>query len=485
VHRALLGLLFAALSIVVATYAWVASLSTYAADDFCFAEVVRNHGLLGAQVQWYFGWGGRYASNLAISLATLLGPDRASYAGGAAVVLLGATASTAAVVAARAFRRTGSGLAYATVGLLPVLFLLSAAPARFQTTYWLTGVLTYTAPLAFTIVAALFIATAFARRNSEDARGHRRVAIPAAAAFIAAGSSETLAFAQLATLSCILLAAVVAGGGRMAGRAGATLWAVVVATLLGCLVVGLAPGNANRVTALTNLGAEPIADPLRAAWLAVWSMRRFVVTLGDGMSVYAAVACVLAPMAIGASLPPDARQGEPAVQSLARWLVAIPFIALLFAFFSHVPYAIFPGNVAIPRALTMPTLIVGAAAVAWSFVAGRAIRPPTSAGPSRRPLAWARFCLLALATSVAVLVLEVRKPLEDAAQLHLARSDWDGFDGVVRSAIERGDRAVVATPLANPMGVGEFTADRTFWVNRCIADMYGVDSIALAPPGGD
>lgn len=58
-----------ALIAVVVPFIWLGSYAHPQCDDWWFAVMVQNHGVLGAQAEWYSTWLGRYTSNFLNSLA--------------------------------------------------------------------------------------------------------------------------------------------------------------------------------------------------------------------------------------------------------------------------------------------------------------------------------------------------------------------------------------------------------------------------------
>src|SRR5215216_8067524 len=55
-------------------HAYIGFFSRYMADDYTMSRMVKTHGLLGAQADWYFGWTGRFSFSFVASLLGLIGP---------------------------------------------------------------------------------------------------------------------------------------------------------------------------------------------------------------------------------------------------------------------------------------------------------------------------------------------------------------------------------------------------------------------------
>jgi hypothetical protein len=60
-------------TIIVAIFLYCGKFSIPSADDYFYANFVKDHGLIGAQIQYYVGWSGRYVATFLITLFSLTG----------------------------------------------------------------------------------------------------------------------------------------------------------------------------------------------------------------------------------------------------------------------------------------------------------------------------------------------------------------------------------------------------------------------------
>jgi hypothetical protein len=175
------------------------------ADDFCTIAATREVGSASAfMVYHWYAWSGRYVSMFTSSLSLQIG------AWFTPVVIVGLF-----VAWWIALRRLAGEL----LATLILLVMLISAPDPFQSYYWLTGALTYLAPL---VLATWCIVLA------------DRPALSALIAFASAGFSDVAGLIQLVTFGALT----VTWNRRM------MLPALV--TVIGLALVVSAPGNAVR-----------------------------------------------------------------------------------------------------------------------------------------------------------------------------------------------------------------------------------------------
>jgi hypothetical protein len=204
------------------------------ADDFCTIAAAQGNPL-AFMVAQYGNWSGRYTSMFTSALALQVGPWFTP-------ILI------ASLFAAwwLALRRLASG----TLATPILLVMLISAPDPFQSYYWLTGALTYLAPLVLATWCIVLV---------------DKPALSSLTAFASAGFSDVAGLIQLVTFAALT----VTWNRRM------MLPALV--TVIGVSLVALAPGNAMRRTYFPppQLGASIAAsvfgldDISRSVWAAL------------------------------------------------------------------------------------------------------------------------------------------------------------------------------------------------------------------------
>jgi hypothetical protein len=69
-------------------FSYMGGFSRFVADDFSSATLAVNKGVLGATVDWYVNWSGRFTASFFDSLAGYLGPSVIRWETGIAILLL-------------------------------------------------------------------------------------------------------------------------------------------------------------------------------------------------------------------------------------------------------------------------------------------------------------------------------------------------------------------------------------------------------------
>jgi hypothetical protein len=209
------------------------------ADDFVFANSVRDHGFFASQCDWYRNWSGRWASTAVITWVSSAVDLQRSYwivpAAAWALTIGAFWCLWRAWVPRAAFDRASYAMAPLLLCAVYAVFMPSCSEAL----YWLAGSATYQ------LGAAAALTVAVAAPIAIRARGWRRLAATgaaAAAAAVAAGTNETVMACEAFVLGVVVAL-------RWRGlRSLPWSWLVTVclAAAASTAVVVLAPGNAVR-----------------------------------------------------------------------------------------------------------------------------------------------------------------------------------------------------------------------------------------------
>jgi hypothetical protein len=461
-------LLAAILAAPLAAYAYLGLFSRYAADDYCTAGQVATRGLLGLEAQLYEAWSGRFAFTFIVGAVELIGA-------GVARVL--PTLAIMAWVAALtwAVSRLGSLLGWRKVWLQAfvlaesiVLVTLASTADVGQSLYWQTGMLTYLAPL---VLLACLTGVVTERVRLGCAGPGARLAI-GGLAFVAAGTSETYAAAQVAGLGL----AGSLGWLGLRGRRRRVFLALVAAGLVGSLlafsIVALAPGNTVR-------GGGPRPGWGYVAGAALDDARQFVHDFYR-FSTLQAVLALCVPLGVAFFAGPPLSLSSQGLRKALAWGVLIGLGGLIEIVACLMPsfYALSapePG-----RARIIPQLVLVCLTLMAGYLAGLALSVCWPRYTQLRPVV-AALVVLTLASPVLV----TRGVLADVNEARAYAERWDGVDAQVRADRAAGVQDVVIAPLA-PTGtvrgmdfVGPNPAD---WLNECVARYYGIRSIAAREP---
>ncbi len=449
------------------------------ADDFCIAGEVAKQGFPAAQGYWYTGWSGRYAATLVDSLLTLPGPGFAPFP-----ALLGIGLWLGGLI--WTFRQLGEWLGWPRPTLPAILLALSivfavlaSIPNLYQSFYWLTGLSTYTLPLALLALGAGLILFQAQRQNRTPpvwlllANG--------LLAFFTGGFSETFVAVQVALFGLAALGVLLFGRARTRAALLPVLSAWLAGSLAALGAVALAPGNAARQAQLPETPG--------LVRIVTFSTRNAAHIVGKYLlqSPLAAGVSLLTPLALGWALPGRslaARQpGRLSLRSLWGWtcvrglIIAPPAgFALLAAACAPTVYAMnaYPDD----RVIVVPQFFLALTVVAWGFLFGRALR---SLGPglfpSRQPALMLAAALLALVVTGAAAAQTARVTLAQAPEGQDYAARWDARDAALRSAQAQGVTEIEAAALEGQFALADLSADPNDWVNRCMANFYGFQSI--------
>ncbi len=445
------------------------------ADDFCLAGEVAQRGLLAAQGYWYTAWSGRYAATLIASLLTLMGPGFAPILPLPAIgLMLGGLAWT--------FRQTGQQLGWPRPTLPAVLLALAAVfavlasiPNRYQSLYWLTGLTTYTLPLALLSLGAGWILHQ-ARQNQRPSPW--LLAANGLLAFAVGGFSETYTAAQAALFTLAFAGVLLSRRSKSQG-----LLPVLAAWLAGSLaaltVIALAPGNAARQALLPETPGL-----LR---IATFSLRNAAHIAGKFVlwTPLAAGSALLVPLALGWSLPgrtPETGQARMTLRALWSWpcvkalAVAPPVgFALLAAACAPTVYAMnaYPDD----RAIVVPQFFLALTVLVWGFLLGRALRRAVSLPGRTRSALLLAAALLALVVTGASTAQTVRAVTSQAPEATTYAARWDARDALLRADRAQGVTDLEVVSLESRFALADLSADPNDWVNRCVAKYYDFQSV--------
>ena len=221
-----------------------------ASDDFDYAYVAREHGILGGVIHFYQNWSGRYAS-AAITLAFGRWVDLTqSYWMVTAASLL--TLYAAFLYSSRALcRRLGMGRPI-VLGHLAFLFYLLFIPRLDTAFYWLAGAATYQPGNALFLVFVGVWADYFGG-PATTTRDLRFGLVLAALAALIAGMNETI---MLVTVGLSALMALVVL--RLRGpRIGVWMPPLIVILVSGA-IAAFAPGHDVRLGIIGEVGNESL-----------------------------------------------------------------------------------------------------------------------------------------------------------------------------------------------------------------------------------
>ena len=213
-------------------------------DDYAALRPVQNYGFLGAQINWYMRWTGRFSYTFLYSLLGLLGPATPRFMPGLILTLWFA----ATVWAVRQIKPlTGSVSAPRVVSLsaLIIFATLETAPNVVQSLYWQTAALTHVMPF---IPLSLYVGLVGRGVNNMPKLFWRRFYIAGAGVltFVGGGLGDAYTVFQCSGLILSILVLQVFAGAELKSRIRPLLLAGLIGSLLALTIVMASPGNTIR-----------------------------------------------------------------------------------------------------------------------------------------------------------------------------------------------------------------------------------------------
>jgi hypothetical protein len=455
-------------------HALLGSYTRYIADDWCTSATVLSDGLIQAQYTWYVNWSGRYSFTFAVSLAELIGIKL--------VPLLPALTLGIWIIAAAwtvyQFRDWGfqshASLVSLLIANLLLFSILDSIPNVHQSLYWQTGMLTYIAPLIlFTWMIGIFM---YNLRRETNQRLTGSALLLGILAFLAGGFSEMyVAMQTTAFFTAIVVTHILRQEDRKRAQT-PLLIAGFVGSIISMAVVFFAPGNEIR-QALT---------PESPGLLKIISLSLFYGLKFIGKSVLLSPIPTVLSLFIPALVtfafhPGERRLGERKLREnrIRSYLLLLfsPIVGYLLIAFSMAPsvYGVsaFPED----RALTIPQFVLTITIIFWGALCGAALkRYGVEIEKIRR---WIAVIVCSVVVVLLVLgpLLSARENFVRAPTLRAYAERWDNRDHEIRDAIEGGTKHLVVSALGFTGGLADIKGDPDYWVNRCFASYYGLESI--------
>jgi Family of unknown function (DUF6056) len=447
----------------------------YAADDYCTASQVATAGLLKAQSILYVSWSGRFTATLLITLSEFIGPLVVRLLPALALVTWLVAATWAVREVWLATGQRASWLASAVAATVLVYATLWTTADLPQVLYWQTGLLTYVAPLIWFTLLVGCIARWASRPPDSFALG---LGACFGLAFLASGSNETFAAAQVVALGVAVILAWLFGNEVLRKKLVTLLLVSLVGAGLGLVLVALAPGNAERSQTTTTLPIPVVfsrASDFLRGWLRLTFARPHLTELLLLVGIFGVLGATTAdPRSFASWLP--------------HWTFFVSAVAGLLVVLLTCMVPVYYALGADPpgRALVVPQylLICALACAAWLASAYAASRLALRSGQAR-VLGWFGMagCVVVLALAFGPLGLSTHLAGQfDSDRAYAAA--WDALDTQIRAERASGSQDLTVQRLSATGTVQNlefFGPDREDWLNACAARYYAINSIAATP----
>lgn len=468
-NPAVYAVAFALTALLLFSHAYLGWFSRYIADDYCTLGSLRGQGFWGSQVFWYTTWSGRYTFTFLVNLAQAAGSWIVQVLPAAAVVAFVVGGAYAARSAARSAGLADGRVASAAIGAALVFATLDGAPNIYQSLYWLTGMITYTLPL---ILLTLLVGWLLRRRDgdppTQDAGPLVGVWLFTA---VAGGLSETYAVLQAALLATAIVVSLVLPGRKGRRRFVAILGSALFGSSVALVLLYVAPG--------TTIRREMVVDPIGVVELVRHTLadgRLFIARTVKAIPMSLALAALIpagVALWLRSSSSAEADRG-PGRKTLLAWLLLLPPATGLFVLVSMLPYEYAVGDYPDARVLITGVYVLAAGMAAWGFVLGLILAVPRRDLAGRAALALGAVSLVLIGLSAFPVARKTLGQLPDATSF---ASSWDRRDVVLRDAARRNLDRVAAASLSHIGGLAEIGYDPNEWVNRCVAQAYGLHDV--------
>lgn len=448
-------------------FAYAGTYARYWADDYCYSATIKQHGLAGGIVDWYRVSGNRVSTLVPVALSELFGPAAIQFLP-LSILILWAGACVYFLFQLK--RITGWKIHPAWIILLSlahVYFAILLAPDRLQAFYWRMGTLHYTLPVPILLILLGLLLGYWQR-------GKRQISLEilyGLIAFAAAGLSETYAALQTGLFITVLAFVFLVMPESQRLKAARLLGIPLAGSLLMMLVMVLSPSNAWRQAAL-----PPPDNLLEIIPVSLRHAGDFIFYSIRGKPVPFFVYCLIVTAVALLGFQHKDRP-VPARRSLLGLILSlVVMFGLIVCSFAPSSYAglQYPAGRAQMPAHFVLLAGLGAACYWVARAVGRTYL-------LQRFIGLRLAVLLALTAACFYPLRAVSTIQADLTQLSIRAERWDARSGDIQQAAATGVRDIEVKQVDVVAGLEDIGPDPNFWINRCAAVYYGVNSITASP----
>jgi hypothetical protein len=450
-------------------FAYLGTFTRFLADDYCETANVAS-GVIPALIKRYTTASDRYSNLLFIGLSELVFPRNVQVV---PVVMLALWTAAMTWLVREARQLAGQSWPFAAdalLGCLMAFFPILEAPNRFQTVYWRSGMATHFAPLVYLVAFTALLLLLIRRANGKPPIWLGVLCL--LIAFFGGGFSEPPdAILIVSSLLALIAVWLWEKGPRRAAALRLLGWTLAGA-LLALAVLVASPANSFR------LGTPPPGPGLFLYRTALYPLQ-FVKDSFDTLPLPIVVSILVSAVLLYSlftcqpALPPRHMRRIALCMALAIVLmygmIAASFAPSIYGQGYPVERARFAGRLLMTTAAMLEGAFLGILLAQWRVLHSQP--------------------LLVLLASVAMAIMALY-PLraagsilgEDLPYAHKWSMAWDARQQEVYRQKGTGVQDVVIRQLPGFEDVKELDTRAKFWVNRCAATFYGVQSIS-APQG--
>lgn len=451
-------------------HGYVGSFMRLFGDDYCYTNVANTYDLSGTIDHVYRNRQARVTSNALLDLLPAADPI-ATPALPFALMLLSVLAFVPPLISLlRLMRVRHAVLAALMLSLLLNVVSMQAYQDQDRAVgmalMWRSGMTVYVPPrLCLGLTAGVMLWAGQRWQGWSIIQKTGVLMVLTALTFIGGGASETYAAMLIGLCAALMPILWLALPSHRRGGVLTMLMAVMLGAGLALWVLISAPTTQDRVG----------QDRPDLGYLVFKSVYRAVMTADEGLKAVPTsilLLIVLPAAAVQMLQSPDA---SSPIDARARWLITVLLPLAVFAAMicASAPSA-YVGEMLYPRVQTISVLLLTFAVIVWSVISLPALRfeldpPPRFADPMR---------LIALLVLILMLVgRDLGGAQRRINQLRTHAAAWDQQDAAIREAAARGETTLRVAAMKLPWSNDVLTDDPDHWVNLCVAEYYGIESI--------
>ncbi|GAB1469257.1 hypothetical protein MASR2M66_01330 [Chloroflexota bacterium] len=352
------------------------------------------------------------------------------------------------------------------LGELLVYFSFLMAPNLYQTVYWRSSMMTHFAPLVFGLLVLGFILRQARRSWSKPVSILVHIAV-LISTFILAGFSEPPTTTLISALPLLIIATWLWDNAPNKYRRIQIIATAFIGFAIGFVVMLLSP-------AISDVASEKSNG---VVWVILTSFEYALTFLLDSFKIIPLPLFIsfLLPFLLFWSLNKNPYNGALRVNSrqLLMWMIFMPFIMGLLIAASFAP-SVFGQSYPVERMRFLARLLMIITLMLEGILLGLLL-----------PDFNIKWKVGVWAPLVALIIIATAYSLRTAVNLiqvsipeYRQRADyWDRREALIISKAAAGETDLVIPGLSGIYGVKELDDRPFFWVNKCAAQIYGVNSI--------
>jgi len=442
----------------------------YIYDDFCEANAVRASSFGNYAIKEYLQWTGRYSGIILRGLATAGEIGFLSFLPYLLLVFMLLAAYWCLLPLAQKTNLQNPKLATAAVAALFLCTLYAVLPSFFESVLWKSSSTIYTPPIILLFLQlGLLLRVFFSGRSGS-------LPLFILLTFIASGFSEIFNVLELALISITAFILIITKKHASHPVLMRYLIAAFITALLGTLIQIFAPGNAVRQAASNHPDGIPLSELpyqlLRATAIEFYVFILYGWTWLIPLSLFS--------FTLGASKILNHSGGSvndsKSFPGLKIWqaLLYLGSAVLVIAIAGAAPSVYLQADAPVARSLFVIFPIFLIAFIAAIYLLGWHFSTLQTNFKTLLKKIILALALLTLIVQVGTAVFESAKAFP--VQKEYAHA-WDARDRELKDLVAQGVKDTEITILTNAYAYSDLTENPKYWVNRCFAQYYSLESI--------